>query len=52
MLSARLAAQAILANKPDPAAIWAVNIDDDYHEEIGSEEPAERNKLGAATASA
>lgn len=36
MLSARLAAQAILNGDGDGrgrAAIWAVNIDDDYHEE-------------------
>jgi len=36
MLSARLAAKAILTGNPDPAAIWAINIDDDYHEEANS----------------
>jgi protoporphyrinogen oxidase len=33
MLSARHAVEAILAGSPDKSAIWAVNIDDDYHEE-------------------
>lgn len=33
MLSANLAAQAILRNDPDHSPIWAVNIDDEYHEE-------------------
>jgi len=36
MLSARLAAEAILARRTDKAAIWAVNIDDAYHEEASS----------------
>lgn len=50
MLSARLAAQAILSGKPDPAAIWAINIDDDYHEEIGAEE--RESSAGLSTAAA
>ncbi len=33
MLSARLAANAILSGSADHAPIWAVNIDDEYHEE-------------------
>jgi len=33
MLTAKLAVEAILDGKVDRAAIWAVNIDDDYHEE-------------------
>ena len=33
MLSARYAAEAILANSGDKSAIWGVNIDDDYHED-------------------
>jgi hypothetical protein len=33
MLSARLAAQAIMAGGAGRDAIWAVNIDDDYHED-------------------
>jgi protoporphyrinogen oxidase len=33
MLSARHAVEAILAGSPDKSAIWAVNIDDDYHEQ-------------------
>ena len=34
MLSARLAARAILGGSENHADIWAVNIDDDYHEEV------------------
>ena len=33
MLSAKKAVEAILAGSADKSAIWAVNIDDDYHEE-------------------
>lgn len=33
MLTAKLAVEAILGGPVDKAAIWAVNIDDDYHEE-------------------
>jgi hypothetical protein len=33
MLSAKLAADAILAGSADKSAIWAVNIDDAYHED-------------------
>jgi len=33
MLSARFAAEAILAGSSDKSKIWGVNIDDDYHEE-------------------
>jgi protoporphyrinogen oxidase len=33
MLSAKKAAEAILAGSSDKSAIWDVNIDDDYHEE-------------------
>jgi protoporphyrinogen oxidase len=33
MLTAKLAVEAILSGNGDKAAIWAVNIDDDYHEE-------------------
>jgi len=33
MLSARFAVEAIIANATDKSAIWAVNIDDEYHEE-------------------
>jgi protoporphyrinogen oxidase len=32
MLSARFAVEAILSGSTDKAPIWAVNIDDDYHE--------------------
>jgi hypothetical protein len=33
MLTAKLAVEAILEGKVGKAAIWDVNIDDDYHEE-------------------
>ena len=33
MLSAKLAAEAIVASSADKSAIWGVNIDDEYHEE-------------------
>ena len=33
MLTAKLAADAILAGRTDKADIWAVHIDDEYHEE-------------------
>jgi protoporphyrinogen oxidase len=33
MLTARYAAEAIVAGSEDKAPLWAVNIDDDYHEE-------------------
>jgi protoporphyrinogen oxidase len=36
MLSARKAVDAILAGSSDKSAIWAVNIDDEYHEEATS----------------
>ncbi|MEN9419100.1 MAG: hypothetical protein RI988_2720 [Pseudomonadota bacterium] len=47
MLSARVAAQEILAGGGDHAAIWAVNIDDEYHEES----QAQAATAGAPTAS-
>jgi len=34
MLSAKLAAEAIVAGSADKGPIWAVNIDDEYHEEV------------------
>ncbi len=37
MLSAKCAVEAILAGSTDKSAIWDVNIDDDYHEEIEQE---------------
>jgi len=33
MLSAKLAAEAIVAGSADKSPIWAVNVDDEYHEE-------------------
>lgn len=33
MLTAKLAVEAILSGNQDKSAIWAVNIDDEYHEE-------------------
>jgi protoporphyrinogen oxidase len=46
MLSARLAAQSILQGGGDKAAIWAINVDDDYHEE--AQEPASSSSTPAA----
>jgi len=34
MLTAKLAVEAILEGRKDKSAIWAVNVDDDYHEEV------------------
>jgi protoporphyrinogen oxidase len=36
MLSAKRAVEAILAGSSDKSAIWGVNIDDEYHEELSS----------------
>ena len=36
MITAKLAVDAILNATSDKTAIWAVNIDDDYHEETSS----------------
>ena len=36
MLSAKRAAEAILSGSADKAPIWAVNIDDEYHEEASA----------------
>jgi protoporphyrinogen oxidase len=36
MLSARRAVEAILAGSSDKTAIWSVNIDDEYHEEVSA----------------
>lgn len=33
MLTAKLAVEHIIAGNPDKTALWAVNIDDEYHEE-------------------
>ena len=33
MLTAKLAVEAILSGSADKSAIWAINVDDDYHEE-------------------
>jgi len=42
MLTAKLAVEAILDGKIGKAAIWAVNIDDDYHEETPSDRRKQR----------
>ncbi|MCF8151700.1 MAG: NAD(P)/FAD-dependent oxidoreductase [Burkholderiaceae bacterium] len=34
MLTAKLAVECILEGRTDKSAIWAVNVDDDYHEEV------------------
>lgn len=36
MLTAKLAVDALIAGSTDKAALWAVNVDDDYHEESRS----------------
>jgi protoporphyrinogen oxidase len=41
MLSARLAAEAILRGSTDKSAIWNVNIDDEYHEESAAAQSSE-----------
>lgn len=45
MLSAKLAAEAILAGRSDKSAIWAVNIDDAYHEENDRPHDAQDTRL-------
>lgn len=50
MLSARLAAQSILTGRDEREAIWAVNIDDDYHEEGGEAKQGAAAASGAAAA--
>jgi hypothetical protein len=42
MLTAKLAVEAILAGRSDKAPIWAVNVDDDYHDAM----PALHRYLG------
>jgi hypothetical protein len=37
MLTAKLAVEAILAGSHDKEAIWAVNVDDEYHEDSNSQ---------------
>jgi len=50
MLSAKLAAETILRGGGDKAAIWAVNIDDEYHEEApGQAHRAQQPASPAAT---
>lgn len=39
MLTAKMAVDTILAGKSDKAAIWAINIDDEYHEEANERAP-------------
>lgn len=36
MLTAKLAVEAVLSGQQDKAAIWAVNVDDEYHEEANT----------------
>jgi protoporphyrinogen oxidase len=50
MLSARLAANAILTGNPDHAPVWAVNVDDAYHEQ--EEDAGQRLAAAAAHAPA
>jgi protoporphyrinogen oxidase len=48
MLSAKLAVSAILSGSSDKSAIWGVNIDDDYHEEISDTKNAAGNLIHRA----
>ena len=50
MLSARLAAHAILSGSANHAPIWAVNIDDDYHEEASQPGQVPVTQIGAVPA--
>ena len=45
MLSAKRAVEAILAGSSDKSAIWAVNIDDAYHEETDRPADAQGSRL-------
>jgi hypothetical protein len=50
MLSARLAAHANLSGSANHAPIWAVNIDDDYHEEASQRDQVPVTQIGAVAA--
>ena len=45
MLTAMLAVEAIVAGSTDKSAIWAVNIDDSYHEEGGRPADAQGSRV-------
>ncbi len=45
MLSAKRAVEAILAGSTDKSAIWAVNIDDAYHEETDRPADAQGSRV-------
>ncbi len=45
MLSAKRAVEAIVAGSTDKSAIWAVNIDDSYHEEGGRPADAQGSRV-------
>ncbi len=45
MLSAKRAVEAIVAGSSDKSAIWAVNIDDAYHEETDRPADAQGSRL-------
>ena len=40
MLSAKAAVEAIVTGSRDKSAIWSINVDDDYHEEINKSKPS------------
>jgi protoporphyrinogen oxidase len=50
MISARLAANAILNGSANHAPIWAVNIDDDYHEEASEPSYAPLGQVSTSAA--
>jgi protoporphyrinogen oxidase len=49
MLAARAAVDCLATGNADRSAIWAVNTEDDYHEEAGSAEVDRRTTSSAAT---
>jgi hypothetical protein len=52
MLTAKMAVDNILAGVNSKANIWAVNVDDDYHEEVNEREHAESRRVQGKTAEA
>jgi protoporphyrinogen oxidase len=48
MLSARAAVDCILSGSSDKSAIWAINVDDEYHEERKDAEKPQPAAAGAA----
>jgi protoporphyrinogen oxidase len=49
MLAAKAAVDCIVAGSADKAELWAVNVEDEYHEEATSKEPGNEGERAAAT---